>query len=128
MKSNVSSQNVIVLDACRNNPFAAQSGSALAGLNDGLAAIDPPANTLVAYATEPGGVALDGRDRNGVYTAALLKYIREPLQAEDFFRKVRREVMSTTSRQQIPWEHSSLTREFYFGPPANQSVSDIVSF
>ncbi len=126
-------QNIIILDACRSNPFRDQgeAGTQISGIRElagGLAPMDAPANTLVAYATEPGNVSSDGTGRNGTYTRALLEYISESIPAEELFKKVRKDVMNATRNQQIPWEHSSLTKEFYFGPPVNEEITDIISF
>jgi uncharacterized caspase-like protein len=134
IKNSPGDQNIIVLDACRDNPFRAQGASTtgnvdqFAGLLGGLAPVEAPANTLVAYSTEPGNVASDGAGRNGAYTAALLKHIAEPILAEELFKKVRKDVIKATKHRQTPWEHSSLTHRFYFGPPVNEEISDIVSF
>lgn len=133
IKISPSQQNVIVLDACRDNPFQ-QDGSETGAESDifklsgGLAPLEAPYNTLVAYATEPGNIASDGTGRNGTYTKALLEYISESMPAAELFRKVRNTVIKATNKQQIPWEHSSLTQEFYFGPPVNRAIGDIISF
>jgi uncharacterized caspase-like protein len=126
-------QNIIILDACRDNPFhppetGNKNNAGIVQLSDGLAPLEAPSNTLVVHATEPGNVASDGKGRNGTYTKALLKYISKSIPAAELFRKVRNDVIKVTNKNQIPWEHSSLTQEFYFGPPINQAISDIVSF
>jgi uncharacterized caspase-like protein len=97
-------------------------------LNGGLASVEALANTLVAYATQPGNISSDGNGRNGVYTSALLSHIKQPILAEVLFKKVRKKVMRATDSRQVPWDHSSLTRKFYFGSAANREISDIVSF
>ncbi len=103
--------NVVVLDACRDNPF---KGSTRA-LNRGLARVNAPKGSLIAYATSPGDVAADGVGANSPYTAALVKYIQEPgLTIERVFKKVRLEVHQQTKETQTPWESSSLTGDFYF--------------
>lgn len=105
--------NIVVLDACRNNPFASRFRS----LHRGLAFIDAPRGTLIAYATAPGSVADDGASGNGVYTAALVKHLKTPgVPIESVFKAVRREVAAVTRGSQTPWESSSLTGEFYFLP------------
>ncbi len=105
--------SVVILDACRNNPFERRFRS-LAG---GLAQMDAPKGTLIAYSTAPGKTAFDGEGRNGLYTLELLKEIRKiGLTVETVFKNVRRSVARTTSDQQIPWESSSLTGDFYFNP------------
>ena len=106
--------SMVVLDACRNNPFERRFRS---GFGAGLAQIDAPAGTLIAYATAPGKVAQDGDGTNGPYTRALLDAIETPgLRVEDVFKQVRIQVLKTTKGQQIPWESSSLTGEFLFRP------------
>ncbi|GAB2681200.1 caspase family protein [Aliiglaciecola sp. 3_MG-2023] len=116
-------QNIVILDACRNNPF---EGSAFS--SQGLAPVKAPAATLIAFATEPGGVASDGKSENGVYTKHLLKYISESISIEEIFKKVRSAVAKETRNRQIPWEHSSLLGEVYFSPPKNKEVPNIVVF
>jgi len=104
--------NVIILDACRNNPFARSFRSAELG----LAKMDAPTGSLIAYATAPGSVAADGAARNGVYTEQLLKHLRTPgLPITDLFMRVRMGVVAATGKKQVPWEASSLTGYFYFG-------------
>ena len=82
--------NIVILDACRNNPFSRSFRSA----SDGLAQVDAPTGTLIAYATAPGRVASDGTGQNGLYTSELLKQMRVPgLSATEMFMRVRAEVM-----------------------------------
>jgi uncharacterized caspase-like protein len=103
--------NIVILDACRNNPFSRSFRSA----TDGLAQVDAPTGTLIAYATSPGRVASDGTGQNGLYTSELLKQMRVPgLSATEMFMRVRAEVMKRTSNKQVPWEASSLVGTFYF--------------
>jgi uncharacterized caspase-like protein len=103
--------NVVILDACRNNPFERSFRSAARG----LAQMKSPSGTLIAFATEPGNVAMDGEGRNGVYTQNLLKHLEtENLDIGRMFRRVRSDVMKSTSNRQTPWESSSLTGDFYF--------------
>lgn len=103
--------NVVVLDACRNNPFERR----FRGSARGLAAIDAARGTLIAYATAPGSVAADGEGRNGVYTEELLKALGVPgLKAEEVFKRVRVNVTRRTKGLQVPWESSSLTGDFVF--------------
>jgi len=104
--------NIVILDACRNNPFQSSFRSA----SKGLAKVDAPIGTLVAYATGPGSVAKDGEaDANGLYTSTLLKYIQiEGLPVEEVFKRTRKEVMQKTNNQQIPWESTCLTGTFTF--------------
>jgi uncharacterized caspase-like protein len=112
---------MVILDACRNNPFERRFR---AGAGAGLAQIDAPAGTLIAYATAPGKVALDGQGKHGTYTEALLKAMDVPgLRVEDVFKQVRIDVLKVTGSKQIPWESSSLTGDFLFRP-ARLNVSD----
>jgi hypothetical protein len=107
--------NIVILDACRNNPFERR----MRGAARGLAAIDAARGSLIAYATAPGSVAADGDGQNGVYTAALLRALSMPgLKAEDVFKQVRLEVTGQTGNQQTPWESSSLTGDFVFNRTA----------
>jgi len=112
----VSSLNVVILDACRNNPFERRFRST----GGGLAQMEAPKGTLIAYSTAPGKVASDGAGRNSLYTHELLKHIQTPgLPLEAVFKRVRATVSQSTNDQQIPWEASSLTGEFYFSRQAS---------
>ncbi|MCC7048004.1 MAG: caspase family protein [Alphaproteobacteria bacterium] len=98
--------NVVILDACRNNPFMA----ARRGAGAGLAAIDAARGTLIAYSTAPGTVAVDGSGANSPYTASLVRAIEQPgLTVEELFKRVRSTVLEATQGAQTPWESSSLT-------------------
>ena len=103
--------NIVILDACRDNPLARgfRPGSS------GLARMDAPKGTIVAYSTSPGKLALDGKGRNSPYTAALVAYMDDPgLTIEQVFKKCRRRIDKATNGKQIPWESTSLTGDFYF--------------
>ncbi len=103
--------NIVILDACRNNPFARSFRSA----ERGLAKMDAPTGSILAYATAPGSVAADGAGRNGLYTAMLLKHMDAPgLEIGRLFREVRKDVVQASSNKQTPWESSSLMGDFYF--------------
>ncbi len=103
--------NVVILDACRNNPFERRFRTA----GGGLAQINAPEGTLIAYATSPGKVAADGDGDNGLYTEELLKAVRQPgLKVEDVFKTVRVGVSRRSNGAQTPWEASSLVGDFYF--------------
>ena len=121
--------NIVILDACRNNPFKSSSRSA----QQGLAKMDAPTGTLLAYSTAPGQVAEDGAGANSAYTKALSLAIRRPgATVEQVFKRVRIEVMCRTSDEQVPWESSSLTGDFYFtggdkSPPAPVAAAPSVS-
>ena len=111
--------NIVILDACRNNPFERKFRSAGSG---GLAQIDAPKGTLIAYATAPGKTAADGSGKNGLYTSQLLRALQQPgARVEEVFKKVRIEVARSSNDAQIPWESSSLTGDFFFLPPHSQA-------
>ncbi|MDP3255203.1 caspase family protein, partial [Bosea sp. (in: a-proteobacteria)] len=118
---------IVVLDACRNNPFAtAELSRGLAlqlvdGAQDGirseagLARIDSGSGTFVAFSTSPGATAADGAGANSPFTTAFLREIREPgLPVEQLFRRIRLSVHDATGGQQIPWDTSSLITDFAF--------------
>ena len=108
--------NIVVLDACRDNPF----GRSFRSATRGLASIDAPSGTLIAYATAPGKVARDGDGTHGLYTGELLKAIQVGgLRVEDVFKRVRREVQRETRGEQVPWESSSLVGDFMFALPGS---------
>jgi hypothetical protein len=103
--------NIMILDACRNNPFARSFRTA----HRGLARVDAPKGSIISYATSPGSVAAEGRGRNGLYTAKLLKHMMTPgLPIELFFKEVRVDVAEVSGGKQIPWTESSLMGEFHF--------------
>jgi formylglycine-generating enzyme required for sulfatase activity len=112
--------NVIILDACRNNPFTRSFRSS----QRGLAVTQAITGSLIAYATAPGSVAADGSGRNGVYTSHLLQNMRMPgVPIEQVFKNVRVGVMKETGNKQIPWETSSLTGNVTFRPAAENPAS-----
>ena len=103
--------NFVILDSCRNNPYASGFRSSAPG----LAEMGAARGTLVAYSTGPGEVALDGNEGNSPYTLALAKAMLEPgLSAGDMFQQVRETVIQATDEQQVPWETSSLRGRFSF--------------
>jgi len=104
--------NIIILDACRNNPFERRWRSS--GPR-GLAPVYAPKGMIVGYATSPGQVASDGNGRNGAYTEAILSHIsHQDLSIETFFKRVRNTLSSSTSGKQISWEHTSLMGDYFF--------------
>ncbi|MGY4503402.1 hypothetical protein ACVWYH_007359 [Bradyrhizobium sp. GM24.11] len=110
-----SRMRIVILDACRNNPFP--------NVNDagrGLAIVDAPNGSIVGYSTAPGAEALDGSGGHSPYTQAFLNVAREPnVPIEQLFKRVRLQVNQSTSGAQIPWESSSLTSDFtFFGDTA----------
>ncbi|MBC8792929.1 MAG: hypothetical protein C6Y20_15105 [Tagaea sp. CACIAM 22H2] len=112
--------SMVILDACRNNPFERRFRST----GGGLAQINAPEGTLIAYATAPGRVAADGDGDNGLYTRALLRALGEPgLKVEEVFKQVRIDVARASNGAQVPWEASSLTGDFFFMPPQVGAVA-----
>jgi len=103
--------NIVILDACRNNPFKRRFRSS----NRGLARINAPTGSFVIFATSPGSVADDGKGRNGIFTKYFLKHIKTPrLKIEDIMKRVRKGVLKDTGGKQTPWQSSSMTGDFYF--------------
>ena len=103
--------NILIVDACRDDPF----GRSYRSNSRGLAAMDAPQGTIIAYATSPGNVAADGSGRNSPYTRNLVKAMQTPnLPVELMFKEVRRAVREETRNQQTPWENTSLSGNFYF--------------
>jgi hypothetical protein len=108
---------IVMLDACRNNPFSEINKVT----GKGLAIVDAPPNSIISYSTSPGSEALDGDGANSPYTTAVLALTKEPgLPIEQAFKRVRFAVNDATNRHQLPWESSSLTTDFAFfgGAPA----------
>ena len=104
--------NIVVLDACRNNPLLATGRSINGGkAQPGLAPMRPPEGALVAFATEPGRLASDGKDAgNGLYTRHLARWIKEPnITLEQVFKRTREAVQTESQGEQIPTEYSLLT-------------------
>ena len=102
--------NIIVLDACRDNPFAGKASG------KGLAQLDAPVGTFLAFATAPGNVAEDGdvESGNGLFTQYLLKELQRPAKIEEVFKRVRLQVRQKSKGRQIPWDSSSLEDDFSF--------------
>ncbi|MBF0472121.1 MAG: SUMF1/EgtB/PvdO family nonheme iron enzyme [Nitrospirae bacterium] len=113
--------NIVILDACRDNPFR---GFRSAG-GGGLAQMKAPEGTFIAYATSPGSVASDGDGKNGLYTQELIKNMEKPgLQIEQMFKGVRQSVEQISAKKQTPWESSSITGDFYFKIDSNIKTSE----
>jgi|WetSurMetagenome_2_1015567.scaffolds.fasta_scaffold84549_1 uncharacterized protein (TIGR02145 family) len=105
--------NILILDACRNNPFERSWTRSASG--KGLAFMNAPKGTLIAYATSPGSTASDGGGKNGLYTSAILESIQIPnLTILQMFQQVRSIVSQKSNDKQTPWESTSLTGDFYF--------------
>ena len=116
--------SIIILDACRDNPFKAFRSAV-----QGLARIDPPRGTVIAYSTSPGKVAADGKGANSVYTSELIKAISLPgLKLMDVFERVTDAVERQTGNAQTPWLNSSFRGDFYFiGPTIIAGPSPVQS-
>jgi formylglycine-generating enzyme required for sulfatase activity len=111
--------NILILDACRNNPYARSFRSG----GSGLARMDAPKGTLISYATSPGSVASDGTKGNSPYTWHLLQEMKKPgTTIEQMFKQVRLGVLKDTGEKQTPWEVSSLTGDFYFAGKQTQTT------
>lgn len=119
--------NIVFLDACRNNPFARSFRSS----SNGLAMMNAPAGTFIAYATAPGDVASDGTASagNGLYTQQLLRFLNQPgLPIEQMHKQVRIAVTAASNGDQVPWESSSIMGDFYFAGNTGQgSVQTVAS-
>ncbi|WP_426523952.1 caspase family protein [Bradyrhizobium sp. McL0615] len=123
--SNTTSLGLVILDACRNNPFVAKMSRSLAlraVIGAGLSRIEPVGNVLVAYAARDGTTALDGDGRNSPFTAALLHNIETPgLEVTFMLRNVRDDVMEVTRNEQQPFVYGSLSRRAIYlaGQPSS---------
>lgn len=115
MQNEKTSIKILILDACRDNPFC-NRGIA----NNGLAPVYAPKGTIIAFSTSPGEKAKDSgaeTGRNSIYTGALLKHIEDPeIPIEAFFKRVRTTVFTLSKGKQTSWEHTSLIGNFYFNP------------
>lgn len=112
MEASGAKVNIIILDACRNNPFERTWTRSTNG--KGLAFMNAPSGTLIAYATSPGSTASDGSGNNGLYTSAILESIKTPnITILEMFQNVRKIVSQKSNNQQIPWESTSLIGNIY---------------
>lgn len=121
-----SQSNVIILDACRDNPLSRNLARALGtrstSIGRGLAQFEAGIGTLISFSTQPGNVALDGSGRNSPYTGALVKHIASP--AEDLTSvliKVRNDVISSTASRQVPWDQHALRQPIYLAGKPNET-------
>ncbi len=119
--------NIVFLDACRDNPLsknlARSMGTRSASVGKGLAEVQTGVGTFIAYSTQPGNVALDGEGRNSPFTAAFTKRVQEPgRNLNAIMIDVRKDVLAATGGQQVPWDHSALTSDFYFQPGTGRST------
>lgn len=107
------STNIVILDACRDNPYAKAWNRSVELQN--LAPIFAPKGTIIAFSTSPGEKASDGKGNNSPYTEALLQHVKTPdLCIEDVFKRVRNSLSLSTKGKQTSWEHTSLTGDFFF--------------
>ncbi|EDZ63604.1 bifunctional periplasmic peptidase (C14 family)/ peptidyl-prolyl cis-trans isomerase (Cyclophilin family) [Sulfurimonas gotlandica GD1] len=103
--------NIVLLDACRNNPFSRSSGG-------GLAKVQNAKGMFIAYATSPGEVASDGNKNNGVFTEQIIKHIdTEGIPIGRMFKRVKKDVYEKTNQKQRPWTHDDIIGDFYFKLP-----------
>jgi formylglycine-generating enzyme required for sulfatase activity len=115
--------SLVFLDACRDNPLSRSLARSLGAarsqaIGRGLANVNSGIGTLIAYATQPDNVALDGKGHHSPFTAALLEHIETPgLEVRQMLSRVRRMVIENTAQHQVPWDNSSLTGDFFFLPP-----------
>ena len=122
---------IVILDACRDNPlsrsFAARSRSASVGT--GLAAYSTlGTGTLIAFATAPGKVALDGTGKNSPFTEGLVKHLRTPgLEVRAMLTRVRADVMDATGKKQLPWDNSSLMGDVYLAGPSQGQPQGVIA-
>jgi hypothetical protein len=111
--------NIVILDACRNNPLSEKLAKALGeranAIGKGLATITTTADTLISFSTQPDNVALDGEGPDSPFTEALVKHIATPnVTVMSMMQDVRRDVKERTKEQQVPWDNSSLLHDFFF--------------
>jgi hypothetical protein len=112
---------VIVLDACRNDPF----GSGFRPEHKGLSQFDAPAGSLLAYATAPGSVAADGEGDKGLYTSNLVRELSvKGIKLEDAFKRTRLNVRLASHGTQVPWETTSLETDFFLFEETRRKLSE----
>ncbi len=113
MRAADNAMNVVVLDACRNNPFSRSFRT----LNPGLAQVNAAAGTFISFATAPGQIAADGEGSSGLFTSKLLDHIGTPgLKIEEVFKRTTADVYSASNKRQAPWVQYSVIGDFYFAP------------
>ncbi|MCX6278119.1 MAG: SUMF1/EgtB/PvdO family nonheme iron enzyme [Bacteroidetes bacterium] len=118
MQEAKTSVNIIILDACRDNPF-----KSFRSLSRGFVPVIAPQGTFIAYSTAPGTVAFDGAGSHSPYTENLIASMKKPgMPIEEMFKEVRRNVMNETSKMQVPWESSSLIDAFAFNGVVNSKI------
>ena len=116
--------NIVVLDACRDNPFTRSFRST----SRGLANMEAPNGTIIAYATAPGKTASDGEGGdNGLYTAELVRVLETPgLKVEDVFKRVLKSVREKSGNAQVPWLSTSFEGDFYFTSPSSMTDLQLI--
>ena len=124
MEESQTQVRIVILDACRNNPYSRSFRS----LGRGLAPITAATGSLVAFATAPGSLAADGEGRNGMYTKHLLASLRQPdTDILKVFQRTRAAVVRETGGRQTPWEATSLLGEFHFRPTSDTAPSAVAA-
>ncbi|MDP3521447.1 MAG: caspase family protein [Hydrogenophaga sp.] len=120
-----SALNIVVMDACRNNPFEPEKPVRYRNWRvEGWAPVQSPRGTLIAYSTAPGELAADGSGENSLYTRTLADALKQPgLPLEVVFKRVSETVRKATKDDQIPWFESSVNEEFFFVPPHGVKVA-----
>jgi TolB-like protein/Tfp pilus assembly protein PilF len=125
MEEAKSKLNIIILDACRDNPF--ERSWTRASRSRGLATMNAPVGSIIAFATAPGSTASDGSGNNGLYTSALLTYLNEPgITIDQMFNKVAAHVLKKSNNQQVPWISKILTGDFYLVPGSGKADNTLV--
>ena len=121
--------NIIILDACRNNPFADALANGARGVTTrGLQRIDASGiGSLVVFATQPNNVSLDGTGRNSPFTSALLKHVGTPgLEVRQMISRVRGDVLQATDQKQVPWDNSSLVGDVYLAGEPQHDTETVI--
>lgn len=109
--------NIVVLDACRDNPFPQLTKFRSSATSGGLAQMNAPSGSFIAFAAAPGQKASDGDGKNGLFTQFFLESLRQPnSNIDEVFTRVNRYVTEKTNKQQVPWKQSSLSNSFFFRP------------
>ena len=113
--------NIVILDACRDDPLQSRTAGRSAGERGGLAAYsDVASGMLIAFATAPGKTANDGTGKNSPFTTALLRHLQSPVEVNEMLRQVRVDVFNETKKQQLPWANSSLLGQVYLSGTADR--------
>jgi uncharacterized protein YjbI with pentapeptide repeats len=123
MRAADNKMNVVILDACRNNPFSRSFRT----FNPGLAQVNAAAGTFISFATAPGQIAADGEGSNGLFTSKLLEHLRTPgLKIEEVFKRTTADVYRASNKRQAPWVQYSVIGDFYFSPGEAVESSAVV--